>query len=177
MQTSTAYTSYLSDIVNMQTTQEKTAPQESYEDVVSNLTQSSDSTTKPQQNTTQMSNQNQITTNDEEEESDAEVKSFLESLLSKGALAFLADLNQEKIDKLVQEFRDKLIKERGDNPESLKEIESLVADFKKQLLEKLEESLDNDESNLKISANALFKTLLEMTEPQNSAFSKLLQEK
>lgn len=112
-----------------------------------------------------------------QEQSDAEVKSFLESLLSKGALAFLADLNQEKIDKLVQEFRDKLIKERGDNPESLKEIESLVADFKKQLLEKLEESLDNDESNLKISANALFKTLLEMTEPQNSAFSKLLQEK
>ncbi len=112
-----------------------------------------------------------------QEQSDAEVKSFLESLLSKGALAFLADLNQEKIDKLVQEFRDKLIKERGDNPESLKEIESLVADFKKQLLEKLEESLDNDESNLKISANALFKTLLEMTEPQDSAFSKLLQEK
>lgn len=137
-----------------------------------------------QKTNTEKSNQNEFAIlyekeqkDTKQEQSDAEVKSFLESLLSKGALAFLADLNQEKIDKLVQEFRDKLIKERGDNPESLKEIESLAADFKKQLLEKLEESLDNDESNLKISANALFKTLLEMTEPQNSAFSKLLQEK
>lgn len=108
---------------------------------------------------------------------DIDVEKFIDDLLKKGAAVFLAELNQEKIDKLVEEFKEKLLKEMGDNPDGLKDIDALVADFKKQLLEKLQDSLDNSKSELKFSTQAMIQTLLKMDEPQNSAFSKLLQDK
>lgn len=119
-----------------------------------------------------------ILTSKEDKKADSiDVEKFIEDLLSKGAAAFLKDLNQEKIDKMVEEFKEKLLKEMGDNPESLKDIDALVADFKKQLLEKLQDSLDNSKSEQKFSTQAMIQTLLEMDEPQNSVFSKLLQDK
>ncbi|DAB31497.1 MAG TPA: hypothetical protein CFH79_08855 [Sulfurospirillum sp. UBA11407] len=120
---------------------------------------------------------NTLTPKEDERTDSIDVEKFIEDLLSKGAAAFLKDLNQEKIDKMVEEFREKLLQERGDNPESLKDIDALVADFKKQLLEKLQDSLDNSKSELKFSTQAMIQTLLEMDEPQNSVFSKLLQDK
>lgn len=112
----------------------------------------------------------------QKEEGMSETQEFLQKLLEKGAIAFLAEMNIEKIEKLVEEFREKLLAEKGDSPEAMKEIEKLVADFKKQLLENLENSLDSSETKLKTSPIALVKTVLQMTESKNSIFSNYLQE-
>lgn len=65
----------------------------------------------------------------------------------------------------------------GDTPEAMKQIESLVAQFKKQLLEQLEESIDNDDTKMKISSQAMVKTLLSLMDKEDkSPFGKLIKE-
>lgn len=113
---------------------------------------------------------------DKSAKTDQTVEQFIDSLLDKGALTFLSELNQEKIDKLVEEYRTKLLEERGDSPEVQKQIDSLVTDFKKQLLEKLQNSLDNESSELKISTHAMLKTFMDMIESKNSPVENLLQQ-
>lgn len=116
-------------------------------------------------------------TSSQEEQTNPEVEKFLKDLTSKGAIQFLADLNQEKIDKLVEEYKQKLIDKMGDTPEAMKQIESLVAQFKKQLLEQLEESIDNDDTKMKISSQAMVKTLLSLMDKEDkSPFGKLIKE-
>lgn len=120
--------------------------------------------------------QNTQASSEKEEQTDPEVEKFLKDLVSKGAVQFLADLNQEKIDKLVEEYKQKLIDKMGDSPEAMKQIESLVMQFKKQLLEQLEESIDNDDAKIKISSQAMVKTLLSLMEKgDKSPFDKLIQ--
>nr|MBL0708085.1 hypothetical protein [Sulfurimonas sp.] len=52
----------------------------------------------------------------EEKTRDPEVLQFIEDLTSKGAIAFLADMNYKKIEEKLKEFEDKLIKQMGDSP-------------------------------------------------------------
>ena len=100
------------------------------------------------------------------EETDSEVAQFLKDLRTKGAAKFLADLNQEKIDKLVQEFKDKLIKEMGDSPEAMQEIEKLVEDFKKKLTEEMQERTQEEAKKkgktVSLSSNSFVQQLIEM---------------
>ena len=115
-------------------------------------------------------------TQETEEESNTEVEQFLKDLRTKGAAQFLADLNQEKIDKLVEEFEDKLKESMGDSPEALKEIAQLVEDYKKQLMEemraKTEETLqDKGKSTTTISSNSAVQMMIDM---QNEKLEKPL---
>ena len=110
------------------------------------------------------------------EKSDPAVEKFLEDLRTKGASAFLAEFNMEKIEKKVQEFRDKLIKEMGDSPQSMAKIEELVSQFKKQLLEELEASLDEKEEGAILSNHAITKILLDMKTEENTPLEKFLQD-
>lgn len=101
------------------------------------------------------------------EETDSEVAQFLKDLRTKGAAKFLADLNQEKIDKLVEKFKEKLMKEMGDSPEALKEIAKLVEDFKTKLMEdmkdKMEDEIKNKTKNATpLSNNSLVQQLIDM---------------
>lgn len=108
----------------------------------------------------------------------ADVDKFLYDLLTKGAAKFLADLNQEKIDKLVEEYREKLIENMEDSPEAMLEIEKLVEEFKKQLIEEMrekteEEAKQKSPNNKSISSNSFVNELINL---QNKKTIKPLEE-
>lgn len=86
-------------------------------------------------------------------ESDEGVASFLKKLREKGAAKFLADLNKEKIEALVQEYKQKLIDEMGDSPEALQDIAKLVEAFKKKLVEEMKEKMEDEKKNKKITSS------------------------
>ena len=77
-------------------------------------------------------------------ERSGELEKFLYDLRTKGAAKFLADLNQEKIDKMVEEYRQKLIAEMGDSVEAMQIIEKLVEEFKKQLIEEMKDRMEDE---------------------------------
>jgi predicted RNase H-related nuclease YkuK (DUF458 family) len=113
-------------------------------------------------------------TKEVEEETDPAVAKFLEDLRTKGAVAFLAEFNMEKIEKKVEEFRQKLLKEMGDSEENMAKIEELVSQFKKQLIEELQASLDNEKDEPKFDTQAMIKILLNVKSDVNSELEKLL---
>lgn len=112
-----------------------------------------------------------------EEETDPAVAKFLEDLRTKGAVAFLADFNMEKIEKKIEEFRQKLLKEMGDSPETMVKIEELVNEYRKQLLEEMQASMDDKKDEPGFDAQAIIKVLLNMKSDVNSELEKLLHVK
>lgn len=119
------------------------------------------------------------TTSKESTERDPAIKKFLKDLKEKGAMQFLSDLNQEKIEAKIEKFKNKLVAELGNSPEALAKIDKLVNDFKKQLLEELEASLDNndDDKDPAISKQAMIQTILNLKDDEVSNLESLLQEK
>lgn len=116
---------------------------------------------------------------DKDEENSA-VEKFLNDLRTKGAAKFLADLNQEKIDKMVEEYKQKLMEQMGDSPEAMEKIEKLVEDFKKQLIqemkEKMEDDLKSDKNVNPVKLDTFIMTMLNNTEKQTSSpFEELLR--
>lgn len=97
-------------------------------------------------------------------------KKMLADLREKGAARFLADLNQEKIDEKVEEYKEKLIKSMGGNPspEDMKVINDLVEEYRKELMEKLQEKnqLTSKESTSNASESPLTQWLQEITANQ-----------
>lgn len=71
---------------------------------------------------------------------DTELEQFKNDLSAKGATLFLAELNEKKIEELVEKYRQKLLKEQAENPDKPMDIAQMVSDFKKRLLEALEEA-------------------------------------
>ncbi len=93
---------------------------------------------------------------------DSAVVDFLKNLREKGAAKFLADLNQEKIDKLVEEYKQKLIDNMGDSADDMQEIAKLVEDFKKKLIEEMKDKMEDEIKNTKnkLSGNVLVESHL-----------------
>jgi DNA-binding transcriptional MerR regulator len=90
---------------------------------------------------------------DEINDDDAALQQFKKDLTSKGALKFLYDFNMERIEEMVEKYREDLLKNLGENPspEELAEIEKMVEDYRKKLLEQLAEINDkNKNSSLNI---------------------------
>jgi hypothetical protein len=79
-------------------------------------------------------------TRDELNASDTELSKFKEDLKTKGSAQLLKDLNQDKIDALVEKYRQKLLKEKEAHPDKPMDIDTMVSDFKKQLLKEIEEA-------------------------------------
>ncbi|MCX6075870.1 MAG: hypothetical protein NTW78_03185 [Campylobacterales bacterium] len=79
-------------------------------------------------------------TRDEINNSDAELAQFKKDLKTKGATEFLKDLNEEKINALVEKYRQKLLEEQKADPTKPMDIEKMVNDFKKKLMEDLMEA-------------------------------------
>lgn len=86
-------------------------------------------------------------TRDELNASDTELSKFKTDLMSKGASQFLKDLNQEKIDAMVEEYRQKLLKDQENNPDQPMDINQMVSDFKKQLLKEIEEARKSEQES------------------------------
>lgn len=84
---------------------------------------------------------------DEISANDTELQQFKDDLIKKGAAQFLKDLNQEKIDALVEEYRQKLLKEKENNPDQPMDINQMVSDFKKELLKEMMEAQKAEQQN------------------------------
>ncbi len=113
-------------------------------------------------------------------EENSAVEKFLHDLRTKGATKFLADLNQEKIDKLVEEYKQKLMKEMGDSPEAMEKIAKLVDEFKKNLIEEMKEKMEEELKNAKnvntIKIDTFIMTMLNNSkEKKSSHFEELLK--
>lgn len=90
-----------------------------------------------------------------EEEHDPTVQAFLDKLREKGAYVSLVEMNQEKIDKLIQERREKLGEQYGLNckpplpPEEQTEIRAKIEDelqqYRKELTERFR-AVNNEEA-------------------------------
>ncbi len=79
-------------------------------------------------------------TRDEINDSDPELAQFKKDLKTKGATEFLKDLNEEKINALVEKYRQKLLEEQKADPTKPMDIEKMVSDFKKKLIKELMEA-------------------------------------
>lgn len=84
---------------------------------------------------------------DEVNAQDGELGKFKEDLTTKGAALFLKELNEEKIEALVEEYRQKLLKEQSENPDQPMDINQMVSDFRKQLLKEMMEAQKADQQN------------------------------
>lgn len=106
-----------------------------------------------------------------EEESDAEVEAFREALHTKGALRFVFEYNQEKIDKMVEEYRQKLLGAMKANPEAQINIEEMVQDYREELLKRLQEleELENP------SALHISRIASQMTQSHTIGMAELLR--
>jgi predicted transcriptional regulator len=120
-------------------------------------------------------------TANEVEQTDSAVAQFLKDLRTKGAAKFLSDLNQEKIDKLVEEYRAKLIENMGDSPEALQKIEELVEKFKQQLIEEMKEKMEEEAKSKKkntppVTSNRVVQELIDLAQKQTvKPLEELLQ--
>lgn len=94
-------------------------------------------------------------TRDEVNASDDELSQFRENLIAKGSALFLKELNEEKIEALVEEYRQKLLEEQAANPDKPMDINQMVSDFKKELLEKLMETQKMDRENTQTQTASL----------------------
>lgn len=101
-------------------------------------------------------------TPDEKSASDSELQQFKSDLVKKGAAQFLKDLNEEKINAMVEEYRQKLLKEKEQNPDKPMDINQMVSDFRKQLLKEMMEAQKADHENKPTQNTALMsKDILE----------------
>jgi len=75
------------------------------------------------------------------------LEQFKNDLSTKGALKFLYDFNQEKIDEMVEKFKEKLLKQQEENPDIDLDIEKLVSEYRKELMQRLAELEDENEKS------------------------------
>ncbi len=113
-------------------------------------------------------------TRDEINDSDAELAQFKKDLTTKGAATFLKEFNEEKIEALVEAYRQKLLKEKQANPKKPMNIEKMVSDFKKKLIEELME-IQKAEKKLKdnttksLSTSDILSTVKQTKETENTS--------
>jgi polyribonucleotide nucleotidyltransferase len=162
MQTNSDYTSYLAAMQNYETTQGR----KEYQAPFANGFEAIYNKAKEQEI--------------EAEETDNAVTQFVKDLRTKGAAKFLSNLNKEKIEKLVEEYRAKLIENMGDSPEAMQEIEKMVKDFKKKLMEEMRERMEDEAKNkgktTPISFNSVVQKLIDLAQKQTvKPLEKLLQ--
>lgn len=94
-------------------------------------------------------------TRDEINAEDSALSQFKDDLTMKGAALFLKDLNEEKIEALVEEYRQKLLKEQSENPDKPMDINQMVSDFRKQLLKEMIEAQKAEQQNKSTQNTAL----------------------
>jgi len=109
---------------------------------------------------------------DEINDSDFALQKFKDDLITKGALKFLYDFNMEKIEEMVEKYKAELLKELEENPELELDIDKMVNDYRKQLLERLAE-LEDEENKSVLNINRMEFEMASKLKPQ---LEELLQE-
>ena len=118
-------------------------------------------------------------TRDEINADDGELTKFKDDLRTKGAAVFLKELDEEKIKALVEEYRAKLLKEQEKNPQIPMDINKMVSDFKKQLIEemmeaqKAEEEKKSKESEMLMSSEMLEQIQTIRNDEQKSGIAEI----
>lgn len=114
-------------------------------------------------------------TRDEINAEDTQLQAFKEDLITKGALRFFVEFNLEKIEKMVEEYRAKLEAYAEENPDEQMDIESMVAAYRKQLMEQF--MSDDEEKAGLLNPNRAVSELLPESMQQNGAnLETLLQD-
>lgn len=94
-------------------------------------------------------------TRDEINAEDTALAQFRNDLITKGAAVFLKELNEEKIEALVEEYHQKLLKEKEKNPQKPMDINQMVSDYRKQLLKEMMEAQKAEQENKPAQSAAL----------------------
>ncbi len=81
---------------------------------------------------------------------------------------------------MVEEYKQKLIKEMGDSPDAMEQIQKLVDEFKKNLIEQMKEKMEEDLKNSKntnsLKIDTFIMTMLNnMQEKKSSPLKELLR--
>jgi gas vesicle protein len=114
-------------------------------------------------------------TRDDVNASDGELEQFRKSLSTKGAAVFLADQNQEKIEALVEKYRQKLLDEQAKNPDKTMNIAKMVSDYKEQLMKELEKAQEAEKSKTALPAETILKEKVVKATPITSSEGNLQQ--
>jgi len=109
---------------------------------------------------------------DEINDDDFALQKFKDDLTNKGALKFLYDFNMEKIEEMVEKYKEELLKEMEENPELDLDIEKMVSEYRKQLLERLSELEDEGDKSV-LNVNRMEFEMARKLKPQ---LEELLQE-
>ncbi|MEJ2373011.1 MAG: hypothetical protein P8Y16_04350, partial [Sulfurimonas sp.] len=110
--------------------------------------------------------------------SETAIEKFLNDLREKGAVKFLAELDKEKIEEQIDEYRKGLEEKYKDNPEMMAKIDELVEKFKKQLIEKIEEKIKQDTSDATKKAEASIAAIKDMkSTTKSSHLEEIIQNK
>jgi vacuolar-type H+-ATPase subunit I/STV1 len=131
----------------------------SYEDVVKTLVDQSLSQTKQAK-----------------QAQDAQVEQFKKDLSTTGAAVYLADENKEKIEAMVEEYRQKLLDQQSKNPNEKMDIAKMVSDYKEQLLKRLEEERKAEQDQKRVSSHSSFALKTQQTTPQIKTQGSLLEQ-
>ncbi|NOQ30476.1 MAG: hypothetical protein GQ570_05060 [Helicobacteraceae bacterium] len=110
--------------------------------------------------------------------SDAQVEEFRTALSEKGADLYLKDLNQDKIDEIVEKYKDELMKSSDGSPESMARIADALEAFRKELMERLKHSVDakaEDKEKMSTSTHFSLQQLQEDEQLNSTPLTTLLQ--
>jgi protein-arginine kinase activator protein McsA len=110
----------------------------------------------------------------DEDELSPELQKLLNDFLEKGTTRFYAEFNMEKIQEMVDKYRQELEDKLGTSPEAMIQINEMVQNYLKQLMEELQNSLDNDKKSQPGSTQAIVQVLLDMKEQTQKPLEKLL---
>ena len=104
---------------------------------------------------------------DEINAEDMALQQFKKDLTEKGAFKFMYDFNMQKIEEMLEEYKQKLEKELEDNPDSTMDIEQMLNDYKKQLLERFRElEDDNGDSKTLLSSSRITFEMADKLKPK-----------
>jgi len=104
---------------------------------------------------------------DDINEENMALQQFKKDLTEKGAVKFLHDFNMQKIEEMLEKYKQKLAKELEDNPDSTMDMEQMLNDYRKQLLERFRElEDDNSDSKTLLSSNRMAFEMADKLKPK-----------
>lgn len=111
---------------------------------------------------------------DEINEDDPALQKFKDDLTTKGAVKFLYDFNMEKIEEMLEKYKEELLKEMEKNPELELDIDKMVSDYKKELLERFRELEDDkDKPKTLLSSSRIAFEIADKLKPKLEDILKL----
>lgn len=96
-------------------------------------------------------------------------------MTTKSAAVYLADENKEKIEAMVEEYRQKLLDKQSKNPNEKMDIAKMLSDYKEQLMKQLEEERKAEQDQKKVSSHSVIALKTQQATPQIKTQGSLLE--